>query len=75
MLQAKFCLGQNEDYSPGDSSSDSSEKLLQRDSGEDGHKLDFAEGGNICNQAHMFLQKVSTSHEEELSSWRVLLLF
>ena len=68
MLQVTFYLGQNEDYNPGDSSSDSSEKLLQRDSGEDGYKLDFAEGGNICNQAHMFLQKVSTSHEEELSS-------
>ena len=29
----KFYLGQNEDYSPGDSISDSSEKLLQRGRG------------------------------------------
>ena len=28
-LQVRFDLGLNEDYSPGDSTSDSSEKLLQ----------------------------------------------
>ena len=32
-LQVKFYLGQNEDCSPGDSISESSEKLLQRGGG------------------------------------------
>ena len=33
-LQVKFYLGQYEEFSPGDSTSDSPEKLLQRGSGE-----------------------------------------
>ena len=40
-----FYLRQNEDYSPGDSSSDSSEKLLQRDRGNGQHICDFGQGG------------------------------
>ena len=33
-MRFKFYLGQNEDCSPGDGTSDSSERLLQRGSGE-----------------------------------------
>ena len=43
-LWIKFYLGQNEDYSPGDSTSDSSEKLLQRIEGEGQYMCDFREG-------------------------------
>ena len=38
-------MGQNEDCSPGDSISESSEKLLQRGSGEGQDRCDFGEGG------------------------------
>ena len=44
-LRVKFYLGQNEDCSLGDSIPDSSEKLLQRDRGEDQYIRDFGEGG------------------------------
>ena len=61
-LQIKFYLWQNEDCSPGDSISDSSEKLFQRGGG--GGKgsiyVIFGEGG-IHAIKHIFLQKVSTS--------------
>ena len=39
-----FLFGANEDYSPGDSISDSSEKLLQRGRGEGQYICDFGEG-------------------------------
>ena len=41
----KFYWGQNEDYSPEDSISDSSEKLLQRGKEESQYLCDFGEGG------------------------------
>ena len=44
-LRVKFYLGQNEDWSPVDSTSDSSEKLLQRGRGEGQYICDFGEGG------------------------------
>ena len=62
----KLYLGQNEDCSPGDSISDSLEKLLLGGRGEGQYICDFGEGGVHCNQAHIFLQ-VSASHEEQLS--------
>ena len=43
-LWVKFYLGQNEDYSLGDSISDSSEKLLQKGGGEGQYIYDFGEG-------------------------------
>ena len=52
----KFHLGQNEDCSLGDSTSDSSERLLQRGRGE-GQYIRFGEGGVPCNQA-LILQEV-----------------
>ena len=59
-LRVKFCLGQNEDCSPRDSTSDSSEKLLQRGSGEGQYVWDFGEG-EVHTIKHIFSQKVSTS--------------
>ena len=44
-LWVNFYLGQNEDYSPGDSNSDSSEKLLPRGMGESQCICPFGEGG------------------------------
>ena len=73
-VQVKFYLGQNEDCSPGDSITDSSEKLLQRGRGEGQHLCDFGEGGVLAIK-HIFLQKVSASHEEQSSSCRTLVLF
>ena len=54
-LWVKFYLGQNEDYSPGDSISDSSEKLLQRGGGKVRVLYDFSEGGT-CSQAHILAE-------------------
>ena len=49
-LRGEFYLGQNEDYSLGDSTSDSSEKLLQRGNWEGPYICDFGEGGRgTCN--------------------------
>ena len=42
-LQVKFYLGQYEDYSLGDNTSDSSEELLRQ--GEGQYVQDFGEGG------------------------------
>ena len=65
----KFYLGQSEDFSPGDSISDSSEKLLQRDSGEGQYIFDFGEGGRVHAIKHIFfLQKVSAGLKEQASS-------
>ena len=54
-----FIWGQNEDCSPGDSTSDSSEKLLQRRGGM-ASVCDFGEGG-LHAVEHIFSQKDSTS--------------
>ena len=43
----------NEDCSPGDSTSDNSEKLLQRGSGEGQYICDFGEGG-VHAMKHIF---------------------
>ena len=69
----KSYLGQNEDYSPGSSISESSEIWLQRDTGTGQYTGDYGEGGGPSNQAHIFqkfaasLVKVTTSHEEQMS--------
>ena len=54
-LWVKFYLGQKEDYSPGDSISDSSEELLQRGGGKVSIIYDFSEGGT-CSQAHILAE-------------------
>ena len=74
-LQVKFYLGQNEDCSPGDSTSDSSERLLQRGRGERQYICDFGKGG-VCAIKHIFsvesfcwCHDTSASHEKQSSSW------
>ena len=77
----KFYLGQNEDYSPGDSTSESSEELLQRGSGEGRYICDFGEE-RVHVIKHIFFQKVSAglmklsaSHKKQLSPGSILMLF
>ena len=75
-------MGQNEDCSPGNRSSDSSEKLLQRGRGEGQYIGDLGEGEtHAIKHIFFFLQKasatlmkvsasvmkVSPSHEEQSS--------
>ena len=73
-------LGQNEDYSPRDSISDSSEKLLQRGRGKVSIHVIFMKGGATCNQAYIYiyiffffqivsasLVRATVSHEEQIS--------
>ena len=67
-LQVMLYLGQNEDYSPVNSTSDNSEKLLHRGRGEDQQICDFGEG-TVHAIKHFFfffffLQKVSDRHKE-----------
>ena len=64
-VQVKFYLGQNEDCSLGDSTSDSPGKLLQTDSGED------QEGGchvhcRLCGSIHGLYSPDSSSTLHQL---------
>ena len=52
--RVKFYLGPNEDCSPGDSISDSSEKRLQRGSGGRSVYMWFWWRRSTCNRAHIF---------------------
>ena len=70
----RFYLGQNEDYSLGDSIPDSSEKLLQRGRRKVSIPVILVKGEFMQSSAY-FLQKISTSHQEQRSSWRILVLF
>ena len=73
-LWVKFYLGQNEDYSPGDSIADSSEKLLQRGKGKVSRCVILVKGEYMQSGTY-FLQKDSASYEEQMSPWRILVLF
>ena len=75
-LHVRFGLGLNEDYSPGDSTSDSSKKLLQGVGWVgNGHICVILGEGGIHAIKHIyiyidfffFLQKISASHEEHSS--------
>ena len=69
-------MGQNEDYSPGDSISESSEKLLQRVWGQRQYRCDFGEGGVHAVKHIVFAEGlVSASHEEHTSPRKILVLF
>ena len=64
-------MRQNENYRPGDSISDISEKLLQRGRRESQYICDLGERG-VCAMKHIFLQKdsavpmkITASHEEK----------
>ena len=54
-----FYLGQNENFGPGDSISDSSRKLLQRAREESQYICDFSEG--VPAVKHIFWQKLAVS--------------
>ena len=53
-LQVKFYLGQNEGYSPGDSISASSEKLLQKGCGEVSIYVILMKGEYINSNTYIF---------------------
>ena len=79
-LWVKFYLGQNEDYNLGDT--DSSRKLLQRGRGGRSAYTWFWWRESTCDQAHIFLQKLSASlvkvtaiHKEWSPPRRMLVLF
>ena len=59
---------------PGDSASDSSERLLQRSRGEGKYVCDFDEGG-VHRIKHSFYKRFSASHKELMSPWWNLVLF
>ena len=65
-----FYLGQSEDCGPGNSTSDSSEKLLQKGRGECLYICDFGKGG-IHAIKHIFFQKLYASHKEQVSPRRI----
>ena len=88
-LWIELYLGQNEDYSTGESTSDSSEKKFQRDGARSVYMW-FQWSGSTCNEEHTracthththththmhiyILQKVSASHKEQ-SLWRIWML-
>ena len=75
-LQVKLYTGKNEDGSPEDSTSDSSENL-QRGREERLYKRFWWREGT-CNQTQIFPEgffwshKTSANHKKESSPWRVL---
>ena len=62
-MSIKFYLGQYEDCSLGDSTSDSSAKLFQRGSGERRYICDFGEGGVHAIEHIFFAESLCWSHE------------
>lgn len=74
-LWVNLYWGQNEDYSLRSSISDSSEKPLQRGGGGDVNIYVILAKGEVQATKHTFLQTVAASQEEQVSPWRILLLF
>ena len=69
-----FIWGKNEDCTPGQSTSHSSEKLFQR--GSRGRSIYMIlVKGEFSAIKHLFYKTFSASHEELMSSWRDLVLF
>ena len=71
-MWVKLYLGQNDDYSQGDSTSDSPEKLLQR-GGRRGREYVIVVvrvGGRV-----RVISRLMASHEEQRSPWRISVLF
>ena len=72
-MRSKFYLGQNEDNNPGGSISDSSEILLQRGrGGMSDIDVILVKRGEATK--HTLLQKVTASHEEQTSPWKIFML-
>ena len=81
-FRVKFYLGQNEDYSLGDSILDSSEKLFQRGRGKKVSIYVVLLKGEYIQSSTYFLLKTSSnfikiaaSHQEQTTPWRILVLF
>ena len=68
----KFHLGQNEDYSPGDSFSDNCEELLWRGGGRSLYVISMK---RMLALKHTFWQTVTASHKEQISPLTILVLF
>ena len=68
-----FYLGQKEDYSLGDSISDSSGKLLWKGKGEVSIHVILVKGVHVVQ--HTFWQKVAASCKEQMSPLMILVLF
>ena len=66
-LWVKFYLGQYENYSLRDSTSDSSEKRLQRGRGKGQHICDFGEGGVHAIKHRFFVESFCWSREASAS--------
>ena len=73
-LWVKVYLRQNEDCSPGDSPSDSSEKVLHRGGGEVSIYV-ILMGRWVHTVKHTFWPKVSASHREQMLLLMILELF
>ena len=72
-LWVKFYLGQNEDCSPGDSISGSSERVLQ--SGCGGKSIyKVLVKGEFDTMKHSFYKRFFVSHKDLMSPWRDLVL-
>ena len=71
-MWVKLYLGQNDDYSQGDSTSDSSEKLLQRGGRQGGEYVIVVVrvGGRV-----RVISRLMVGHEEQRSPWRISVLF
>ena len=65
-------MGKNEDCSPGDNTSDSPEKLLQRGGRRGGEYVIVVVrvGGRV-----RVISRLMASHEEQRSPWRISVLF
>ena len=74
-LRVKFYLGQYEDCSLGDSTSDGSEKLLQRRRGKNSIYVILVKGKYMWSGTLIFLEsfcwscEASASHEKQSSQW------
>ena len=73
-MSVKFYLGQNKDCCPGARTSNSSEKLFQRDRGERSLCMWFQEEG-IHAIKPIFFQKISTSLMKLCLSWGTVITF
>ena len=64
--ELSFIWGKNEDYSPGDSTSDNSERLLHRGSG--GMSIyKILMKGDFNAIKHLLYKRFSASHEKQMS--------
>ena len=73
-LWVKIYLGQNEDCSPEDSISDSSEKLLQGGGGREFNIVILVKGEFTQSNTYLY-ERLPAGHKELMSPWWDLVLF